>query len=201
MSKALSGLSAAAQPRAQHRYALAVIAAGLVGLAAWGITEFPYIDWHPVAAPVEGEIPLKLRHDAKGSGFYGAPRSGGREHHGIDLAAPRGSPVYAIRSGRVVEAGQHRGLGRYVELRHRRGLSSLYAHLDEVLVRAGDRVRQGQPIGSVGKTGNARHPWIMPHLHLEVAQGRARIDPSSLGFVIAGADSGTGSPPDASGGE
>jgi hypothetical protein len=149
------------------------------------VQECLYIDWHPVVAPLE--VPsLVIRHDAKGDGRFLAPRSGGRRHRGVDLVADLHSPVRAIRSGRVVEAGVHRGLGRFVEIEHRRRLRSLYAHLQEVLVESGTRVRQGQRIGTVGNTGNARHPWITPHLHLEVVQDGQSVDPQSLGLPIVG---------------
>lgn len=152
---------------------------GLVVAAA----ELPYVDWRRVAPPVETR-PLLVRKDAKGDGEYLSPRSGERFHRGVDLAAPLDSPVHAIRSGRVAEVGTHRGLGRFVELSHRGRLRSLYAHLSTVSVRPGARVRQGAVIGTVGKTGNARHRWITPHLHLEVRRGAELVDPQSLGLRV-----------------
>ena len=157
----------------------------LVGsLVTWTVTELPYVNWHPVASPLEASS-LIIRQDAKGDGRFLAPRSGGRRHQGIDLVADLHCPVRAIRSGTVVQVGVHRGLGRFVELEHRQHLHSVYAHLDEVLVEAGARVRQGTQIGTVGKTGNARHRWITPHLHLEVVKDGEPIDPQSLGLPIA----------------
>ena len=145
--------------------------------------ELPYVNWHPVVSPLEASS-LLIREDAKGDGRFLAPRSGGRRHRGIDLVANLHSPVRAIRSGVVVEVGVHRGLGRFVELEHHGHLRSVYAHLDEVLVEAGARVRQGAQIGTVGKTGNARHRWITPHLHLEVLRDGEPIDPTSLGLPL-----------------
>lgn len=147
------------------------------------VREWPYVNWHSVAAPLDAH-PLLIRHDAKGDGRYLAPRSGRRTHRGIDLAAPVGQSVRAIRSGRVVQVGTHRGLGRFIELEHRHALRSLYAHLHAVDVAAGARVRQGQVIGAVGKTGNARHPWIQSHLHLEVLKDGTPIDPQQLGLLV-----------------
>lgn len=158
-----------------------IMAAGL-GLVVWH--EVPYINWRMAVAPVE-TVHLVLRHDVKGDGAYHATRSGGRQHRGIDLAAPLGSPVRAIRSGDVVGVGMHRGLGRFVELKHAGGLRSLYGHLSETAVTAGERVAQGQPIGTVGKTGNARHPLIEPHVHLEVVRWGEWIDPTNLGLAAA----------------
>ncbi len=121
---------------------------------------------------------MSIRHDARGSGTYQAPRSGNRRHRGVDLAGALGGPIRAVRSGTVIQVGAHRGLGHLVELEHVGGLTSLYAHLGTVQVRLGQRVRQGEIIGTVGKTGNARHPAIAPHVHLEMARRGQLIDPT-----------------------
>ena len=144
--------------------------------------ELPFVNWQRVVPPVDAR-PLTIRHDAKGDGRFGAPRSGHRSHRGIDLVAPLHSPVRAIRSGRVVEVGTHKGLGRFIRLQHPGRLHSLYAHLEEVKVKSGARVRQGEVIGTVGKTGNARHAWITPHLHLEVLQSGTPLDPKAIGLI------------------
>jgi murein DD-endopeptidase MepM/ murein hydrolase activator NlpD len=159
-----------------------------VGLAIGASTaalafEVRYINWHPIVAPVDSQ-PLRFRQDAKGDGRFGSPRSGNRRHRGVDLVAKLNSPVRAIRSGTVVEVGSHRGLGRFIEIEHRHALRSLYAHLNEVTVEPGKRVEQGAVIGAVGKTGNANHRWIMPHLHLEVLRSGEPIDPQQLGLDI-----------------
>ena len=172
--------------------------------AAAAACELPFVNWASLVPPVDAR-PLLIRQDAKGDGRFSSPRSGRRRHRGIDLAAEVNSPVRAIRSGRVVQVGTHRGLGRFVELEHRHGLNSLYAHLNEIAVEPGERVRQGEPIGTVGKTGNARHPWITPHVHLEVLKDGEPIDPQLLGLQaveasVARADSSPESS-DAAGGE
>lgn len=162
--------------------------------------ELPYFNWRPVVPPIDTR-PLVIRQDAKGDGRFQSPRSGNRRHRGIDLVAPIDSPVRAVRSGTVVQVGLHRGLGRFVELQHRRGMSSRYAHLKTVRVEPGRRVRQGAVIGTVGKTGNARHAWITPHVHLEVLQDGAPIDPRTLGLEVEDASARlarAGSEPDAS---
>ena len=158
------------------------LALGCAGALA--ALQLPYVNWHRVAAPVDAR-PLVIRHDAKGDGRFAAPRSGGRSHRGIDLEAELDSPVRAIRSGTVVQVGEHRGLGRFIEVEHRGRLRSVYAHLNEVRVEPGARVRQGQLIGTVGKSGNARHPSILPHLHLELAKRGELIDPQTLGLEIS----------------
>ena len=149
--------------------------------AAVLMLEVPYINWHTAAPPVDAQ-PLVIRQDAKGDGRFGAPRSGRRVHRGVDLAAPLGSPVRAIRSGTVIQIGTHRGFGRFVELDHRNDLTSFYAHLDAVKVTMGQRLTQGQVLGTIGKTGNARHPWITSHVHLEVAKAGDLVDPATIGI-------------------
>lgn len=181
----------------------------LLGVAlTTAIGELPYLNWREVAAPVDAQ-PLTVRHDAKGDGRFAVSRSGNRRHRGIDLAAPLDSPVRAIRSGTVVQVGLHKGLGHVVEVEHRRPfdfaqgrhLRSLYAHLNAVHVAVGDRVRQGQVIGAVGKTGNAKHPWITPHVHLEVRQDGVPIDPQLVGLRVVDPALGLLAVSDADGGE
>jgi murein DD-endopeptidase MepM/ murein hydrolase activator NlpD len=114
----------------------------------------------PLAWPLEGEIL---------SGF-GAVR-GRRHHQGIDIAAPRGTPVRAAAAGRVIRSQWMRGYGNVVWLAHGDGVESRYAHMHSLLVRRGEWVERGQPLGTVGATGNA----TTPHLHFEVRRaGRAR---------------------------
>jgi murein DD-endopeptidase MepM/ murein hydrolase activator NlpD len=88
-----------------------------------------------------------------------------RAHTGVDFAAPRGTRVIASADGHVVAAGRRGGYGNAVEIRHGGGITTLYAHLSGFAkgVRAGTRVRQGEPIGFVGSTGFATGP----HLHYE----------------------------------
>ena len=163
-------------------FALALAVAG--GGAAWWVRyALPYINWRPVAVPVDQPV-LIIRHDGKGDGRFGSPRSGGRMHRGVDLEAPVGTPVRVIRSGVVEITMLHRGLGKYIQIRHDAELESIYAHLQTSLVTVGERVRQGQIIGTVGKTGNARHRVIKPHLHLEVLRRGQPFDPAALGLAM-----------------
>lgn len=105
------------------------------------------------------------------SAFHGKGR---RNHQGVDLDARRGTPILAAEAGIVVHAGEGmRGYGLTVIVRHGRGLSTLYAHADEIVVTVGDRVVSGQTLGYVGSTGNASGP----HLHFEVRRDTAAVDP------------------------
>lgn len=94
-----------------------------------------------------------------------------RPHLGIDYAAPTGSPVQSIGSGRVLFAGRRGGEGNMVHIRHSNGYESMYLHLSRILVRRGQHVDQGQRIGLVGATGLARGS----HLDFRITQnGRYR---------------------------
>lgn len=103
------------------------------------------------------------------------PILGGRRFHkGVDFALPRGTPVQAAAAGMVVALGWGRGYGRYVRLRHRDGIETLYAHLDSIArgLRVGRRVAKGQRLGRVGRSGLATGP----HLYWEV---RVRHHPAN----------------------
>lgn len=108
--------------------------------------------------------------------FFGAPRDGGaRSHQGVDIFAPRGTPVVAASDG-VVSARTSSRLGGKVVWLNTHGTNQYYAHLDSQSVRPAQRVRAGDTLGWVGNTGNAR--FTPPHLHFGVYRfGRGAIDP------------------------
>lgn len=98
---------------------------------------------------------------------FGAGRSGGRSHKGLDIFADEGAPVVAVRGGTVVKAGNSGGLGGIrAWVRDDDGNFHYYAHMSELNVRVGQRVGAGRRIGAVGTTGNAR--GTPPHLHYSV---------------------------------
>ena len=178
--------------------------AACVAVAAAGGTvaalELPYVNWKPVVPPIASE-PLVIRRDAKGDGRFEASRNSNRKHRGVDLAGALDTPVRAVRSGRVLEVGNHRGLGRFVVLQHDAGLRTLYAHLNSTSVAEGARIAQGSVIGALGKTGNARSPLITPHVHFEATRDGAVIDPQSLGLQFQDTAVATTETADARGGE
>ena len=98
-----------------------------------------------------------------------------RAHTGVDFAAAQGTRVLATADGHVIAAGSRGGYGNAVEIRHGGGTTTLYAHLSGFAngVRAGARVRQGDPVGFVGKTGFATGP----HLHYEFKIAGIHQDP------------------------
>ena len=107
-----------------------------------------------------------------------------RFHRGIDLGAAAGTPVVAAASGVVVAMGARGNYGRLVVVRHDEHLETSYAHLAHFArgLHIGARVKRGQRIGLVGRSGVATGP----HLYFEVAVDRVRIDPltASAGFPI-----------------
>ncbi len=124
------------------------------------------------------DFPVAGRDMAAIRSRFGAPRDGGRrEHHGVDIFAPRGTPVVAAIAGRVTRVG-YRGLGgNVVWLRDTLNDRSLYyAHLDRAIVAEGMRVVPGDTLGFVGNTGNAR--TTPPHLHFGIYVRRGGpVDP------------------------
>ena len=109
--------------------------------------------------------------------LYGAPRDGGRrDHHGVDIFAKRGTPVVAASSGIVTHVGTNGLGGKVVWIsRPMRGEAHYYAHLDEQLVTVGTHVEEGDVIGRVGNTGNARS--TPPHLHFGIYTPGGAVDP------------------------
>jgi murein DD-endopeptidase MepM/ murein hydrolase activator NlpD len=111
------------------------------------------------------------------SNTWGAPRSGGRSHKGVDILAPRGTPIYAYESGTITRTGANGLGGITLYLQGDSGNEYYYAHLAGYVrtIGTGKRAAVGQHIAFVGDTGNARG---IPHLHLEVRPGgRGNVNP------------------------
>ncbi len=99
-------------------------------------------------------------------------------HKGVDIGVPTGTPVYAADSGTVVLSGYDEGgYGNWIAIQHNDGMGSIYGHLDERLVYAGQVVSRGQLIAYSGNSGHSTGP----HLHFEVIQGDVfsgtKVDP------------------------
>ncbi len=96
-------------------------------------------------------------------------------HTGIDLVEPFGSPVFAADDGVVALVGSSSsGYGNYVVIAHSGGLQTLYGHLSTALVKVGDTVAQGTPVGLEGSTGNSTGA----HLHFELRIGNKPVNPA-----------------------
>lgn len=161
--------------------ALGVLAAGLALVAptpragaavvapAGGMPYYGHV--FPVAGP----------HGLRGPvGEWGAPRSGGRVHEGVDITAACGTPLVAVRNGRVRRRGFDPVLyGHYVLIGgegERRAY--FYAHLlRPAAVRRGEWVFEGRRVGFVGETGNARGTGC--HLHFEIHRRSGPVDPTA----------------------
>lgn len=109
--------------------------------------------------------------------FWGASRDGGgRSHEGVDIFAPRGTPVVAVADGYILRTGNQGLGGKQVWLRDEMvGYSHYYAHLDSVLTEAGKRVKTGDTLGLVGNTGNAAGGAT--HLHFGIYSTGGAVDP------------------------
>jgi len=147
--------------------ALALMAPAASAKSTGGTAFYSHV--FPVAGP----------HWLRGAiGEFGAPRSGGRSHEGFDLVAACGTPLVAVRGGRVLRTGYDPVLyGNYL-LIHGEGerRSYFYAHLPRSSpLQRGDLVRTGQRVGAVGDTGNAR--TVGCHLHFEIHVGGRPVDP------------------------
>lgn len=104
---------------------------------------------------------------------YG-PKDGGLYNDGINIAAPRGTPVLSASDGTVAYVGDSlKSYGNLVLVRHPGGMVTAYAHLQNVTVKPGMALRKGQPLGTVGSTGAVMNA----QLHFEVRRGVATLDP------------------------
>ena len=102
--------------------------------------------------------------------FNNEPR---QPHSGIDIAAPKGTPVVAPFAGTVLETGEYFFNGRTLFIDHGQGLISMFNHLSRITVEPGTHVNQGQKIGEVGMTGRVTGP----HLHWTVSLNDSRVNP------------------------
>ncbi|MDY6951401.1 MAG: M23 family metallopeptidase [Thermodesulfobacteriota bacterium] len=113
---------------------------------------------------------------SSGFGHRTSPFTGLKEfHRGIDIATEKGKPILAPADGIVTFAGFNGGLGRTLVLDHEHGVITRYAHLNECLVKPGERVDRGDKIGLVGNSGRSTGP----HLHYEVHLNGIPVDPAN----------------------
>jgi murein DD-endopeptidase MepM/ murein hydrolase activator NlpD len=113
-------------------------------------------------------------------GFRRDPFTGAvKFHHGMDIAAPEGTPIHPVRGGKVVFSGQEKGYGNVVVVDHGDGFMTKYAHNRANLVSAGDIVGPDTVIAEVGSTGRSTGP----HLHFEVSHEGKTVPPDT---VLAG---------------
>lgn len=97
-----------------------------------------------------------------------------RSHNGQDLAGPPGTPINSTGDGTVIFAGTQSGYGKVVKIRHAFGYETVYAHLNTIRVKTGERVSRGDVIGGMGNTGRSTGT----HLHYEIRVGGKPINPA-----------------------
>lgn len=98
-----------------------------------------------------------------------------RKHKGIDIAGKKGSPIFTVAPGRIVYQGRKfSGYGKMIIIKHDKGISTLYSHLNKIFITAGQHVKRGQLIGTMGRTGRATGV----HLHFELMENKRPINPT-----------------------
>jgi len=126
-----------------------------------------------LAMPVQGVNPARV------ADTWGGARSGGRRHEGVDIFAPRGTPVLSATEGIVTRVGTNNLGGQVVWVLGPAGHRHYYAHLHSYAdIGVGDRVQVGTVLGTVGNTGNAR--GTPPHLHYGVYGREGAFNPYPL---------------------
>lgn len=120
--------------------------------------------------------PLRKIEITSGYGERLDPFTGRKSRHdGLDLRAAQGEEAYAMMTGLVIKVGSGKRSGNYVTLRHG-DFTVSYCHLSKTLVKKGQFVSAGEPVGLAGSTGRSTGP----HLHLTVRMGRRHINPGIL---------------------
>jgi murein DD-endopeptidase MepM/ murein hydrolase activator NlpD len=121
--------------------------------------------------------PVKSGWISSGYGERTDPFTGKRAlHDGLDFAGIKGSEIVGVASGVVIWSGPRQGFGKLLEIEHGNGYITRYAHNDELLVEAGDRIIAGQVIAKMGATGRASSP----HVHFEVLYKGEAVNPSKF---------------------
>lgn len=119
-------------------------------------------------------VPCKYSAVTSPFGYRWHPTTGEYSmHKGVDLGAPKGTPIYASRSGYVNVATYHETAGNYITINHRDGYTSVYMHMTHYVVSPGQEVKQGQLVGYVGSTGRSTGP----HLHFGIHYYGTYVNP------------------------
>ena len=129
-----------------------------------------HLDSTPSIVPVEG-------YDywvSSGFGWRRSPFTGAKEfHNGLDICGRRGTPIIAPANGVVFKKSRHRYLGRYVRIKHGKGITTTYGHLHKYNVNPGQKVKRGEVIGFMGNSGRSSGT----HLHYTVRVNRRCVNP------------------------
>ena len=118
--------------------------------------------------------PLKYFKKTSDYGYRKDPFTGKNSfHHGLDLAADKGSKIASVMDGTVSAVGKGKSYGNYILVRHSSNLYTLYAHCSKIVAKKGQTVKQGDTVALVGSTGRSTGN----HLHFEIRLGGERVDP------------------------
>lgn len=121
--------------------------------------------------------PVEIMKFSSGFGHRGAPlRGASRNHKGIDIPGPVGTPIYATADGMIGRAQWVSGYGKYVEINHGNAVQTRYGHLSAMNVAPGQRIRKGDILGYMGSTGRSTGS----HLHYEVRIAGEAINPTAF---------------------
>ena len=151
------------------------------------------------AIAIPSRMPLAAAILTSNYGMRTHPVLGGRRNHkGVDLAAPTGTPVYATADGLVAKAKRFSSYGLFIQIEHGANLQTRFAHMSRLAVTAGQRVRKGELIGYVGSTGRSTGP----HLHYEVRVEGVAVNPipymvesdAQQAFALLNGNGGRGGP-------
>jgi len=129
-------------------------------------------------------MPIKASADVRMTSPYGERMHPIKKkmlfHKGIDIAAPQGTPIYAIADGQVKQLQmkhvEGKAYGRYIIIQHDGGMASLYSQMSRYNVDLGQKVKKGDVIGYVGQSGISTGP----HLHLEVKKNGENVNPADF---------------------
>ena len=168
--------------RGRDRFALSVAAIALSVSGAFGLAATAAADTPAAKAVniISGKIVTGRLTARFGQTFDPFKNGQTRNHHGVDIAADIGTPIYAPADG-VIQAAtdlyQNKpAYGTVVVLQTRGGIQTLFSHLDAFDVQVGQRVTKGEQIATVGNSGRSTGP----HVHIETYQNGTLIDPSSV---------------------
>jgi murein DD-endopeptidase MepM/ murein hydrolase activator NlpD len=130
--------------------------------------------FRPASVSVPSRMPVEGAALTSGYGMRNHPVLGGRrQHRGVDLAMPTGTPVYATADGVVSKAQWFSSYGLFISLEHGAQIQTRYGHLSRLNVAGGQQVKKGDLIGYVGSTGRSTGP----HLHYEVRIAGTAVNP------------------------
>lgn len=137
-----------------------------------------------IASPVKGGGQITSGYGARAAPIKGASTN----HGGVDIAAPKGTPIVAQAAGRVISAQNEGNSGKVVRIDYGGGVVVSYAHMDGFDVKPGAIVKPGAQLGRVGSTGNSTGP----HVHMTVRVNGERVDPQKFNGQIGGSISASG---------